>query len=127
MTPAHDATDYEIGQRHGLPMPTVIDYDGRIILPAWRIEPDAALRARFDVGRDALAKYVGLDRFAARTAIVADLEAAGALVRVEPYESTVPVSSRSVWPQNFPKRRFMRSIFRRKRWNLRTRMPSNWV
>ena len=39
----------------------------------------------------------------------------------------VPVSSRSVWPQNFPKRRFMRSIFRRKRWNLRTRMPSNWV
>ena len=95
VTPAHDTTDYEIGQRHGLPMPTVIDYDGRIIVPAWRIEPDAALRARFDVGRDALAKYVGLDRFAARTAIVADLEAAGALVRVEPYESTVPVSSRS--------------------------------
>ena len=95
VTPAHDTTDYEIGQRHGLPMPTVIDYDGRIIVPAWRIEPDAALRARFDAGRDALAKYVGLDRFAARTAIVADLEAAGALVRVEPYESTVPVSSRS--------------------------------
>jgi len=95
VTPAHDATDYEIGQRHGLPMPTVIDYDGRIIFPAWRVEPDAAMRARIDVGRDALAKYVGLDRFAARTAIVADLEAAGALERVEPYETTVPVSSRS--------------------------------
>jgi valyl-tRNA synthetase len=95
VTPAHDPTDYEIGQRHGLPMPTVIDYDGRIVAPVWRVEPDAATRARFDVGRDALANYVGLDRFEARKRIVADLEAAGALVRVEPHESTVPVSSRS--------------------------------
>lgn len=95
VTPAHDTTDYEIGQRHGLPMPTVIDYDGRIIAPAWRVEPDPAVRARFDVGRETLAKYVGLDRFAARTAIVADLQAAGALEKVEPNESTVPVSSRS--------------------------------
>ena len=95
VTPAHDATDYEIGQRHQLPMPTVIDYDGRIIAPAWRVEPDDATRARFDVGLDALRKYVGMDRFAARKAIVADLETAGSLVRVEPYETTKPVSSRS--------------------------------
>jgi valyl-tRNA synthetase len=95
VTPAHDATDYEIGQRHNLPMPTVIDYDGRIIAPAWRVEPDAGTRARIDVGRAALEKYVGMDRFAARKLLVADLEAAGALVRVEPYETTVPVSSRS--------------------------------
>ena len=95
VTPAHDATDYEIGERHGLPMPTVIDYDGRVIAPVWRVEPDAATRARFDVGREALAKYVGMDRFAARKVLVADLEAAGALERVEPYETTVPVSSRS--------------------------------
>ncbi len=95
VTPAHDATDYEIGQRHNLPMPTVIDYDGRIVAPVWRVEPDAATRARLDVGREALAKYVGLDRFDARKVLVADLEAAGALVRVEPYETTVPVSSRS--------------------------------
>ena len=95
VTPAHDPTDYEIGQRHNLPMPTVIDYDGRIIAPAWRVEPDAAMRARLDVGRDALAKYIGMDRFAARKVLVADLEAVGALVRVEPYETTVPVSSRS--------------------------------
>jgi valyl-tRNA synthetase len=95
VTPAHDATDYEIGQRHGLPMPTVIDYDGRIIAPVWRVEPDAAVRARFDIGREALAKYIGMDRFAARKSLVADLEAVGALVRVEPYETTVPVSSRS--------------------------------
>jgi valyl-tRNA synthetase len=95
VTPAHDATDYEIGQRHNLPMPTVIDYDGRIIAPVWRVEPDAATRAQLDVGLDALAKYIGMDRFAARKAIVADLEAAGALVRVEAYETTVPISSRS--------------------------------
>jgi len=95
VTPAHDATDYEIGQRHGLPMPTVIDYDGRMIAPVWRVEPDAAVRARFNVGHEALAKYIGMDRFAARKVLVADLEAAGALVRVEPYATTVPVSSRS--------------------------------
>jgi valyl-tRNA synthetase len=95
VTPAHDATDYEIGGRHGLPMPTVIDYDGRIIQPAWRVEPDAATRAHFEVGREALARYAGLDRFEARKRIVADLETAGALERVEPYETTVPVSSRS--------------------------------
>jgi valyl-tRNA synthetase len=95
VTPAHDQTDYEIGGRHRLPMPTVIDYDGRIIEPTWRIEPDPATRARFDVGRDAIRKYVGMDRFEARKAIVADLDAAGALERVEPYETTVPVSSRS--------------------------------
>ncbi len=95
VTPAHDATDYEIGQRHNLPMPTVIDYDGRMIAPVWRVEPDAAVRAQFNVGHEALAKYVGMDRFAARKVLVADLEAAGALERVEPYETTVPVSSRS--------------------------------
>ncbi len=95
VTPAHDATDYEIGQRHNLPMPTVIDYDGRIIAPAWRVEPDDATRAQLDVGLEAMRKYIGMDRFAARKAIVADLDAAGALVRVEPYETTVPVSSRS--------------------------------
>jgi valyl-tRNA synthetase len=95
VTPAHDATDYEIGQRHGLPMPTVIDYDGRMIAPVWRVEPDPAVRARFDIGSEALAKYIGMDRFAARKSLVADLEAAGALVRVEPYVTTVPVSSRS--------------------------------
>lgn len=95
VTPAHDFTDYEIGQRHGLPMPTVIDYDGRIIAPIWRIEPDPATRAHVEIGADVLARYVGMDRFDARAEIVRDLEAAGALVRTEAYETTVPVSERS--------------------------------
>jgi valyl-tRNA synthetase len=95
VTPAHDHTDYEIGQRHGLPMPTVIDYDGRIIEPAWRIDPGPEVRARFDIGLAALAKYVGLDRAEARARIVADLDAAGALVGTQPYATTLPISSRS--------------------------------
>jgi len=95
VTPAHDHTDYEIGERHGLPMPTVIDYDGRVIEPAWRVDPGAAVRAAFDVGLDALRRYAGMDRFDARRAIVDDLAAAGALVNVEPHAGTLPISSRS--------------------------------
>jgi valyl-tRNA synthetase len=95
VTPAHDHTDYEIGQRHGLPMPTVIDYDGRIVEPAWHIDPGPELRAAFETGLDALRTYAGMDRFAARKAIVADLAAAGVLLNEQPYETTLPISSRS--------------------------------
>jgi valyl-tRNA synthetase len=95
VTPAHDQTDYEIGQRHGLPMPTVIDYDGRISVPLWRYEETAERRAPIDAQAPRMAAYVGLDRFAARTRLVADLRDAGALVKEEPYHTTVPVSSRS--------------------------------
>ncbi|HTV73908.1 MAG TPA: valine--tRNA ligase [Candidatus Acidoferrales bacterium] len=76
VTPAHDPTDYEIGQRHALEMPTVIDFDARITAQA-------------------PAAYRGLDRFEARRRIVADLESAGHLVAVEPHRHKVPVSSRS--------------------------------
>ncbi len=48
VTPAHDQTDYEIGQRHGLPMPTVIDFDGRIAAPIWRYDETAEKRAPID-------------------------------------------------------------------------------
>ncbi len=76
VTPAHDATDYEIGLRHTLPMPTVIDFAGRMT-------------------GDVPPSYEGLDRFAARTAVVADLASSGALVNEEPYTTKVPVSSRT--------------------------------
>jgi len=76
VTPAHDPTDNAIGERHALPMPTVIGFDGKMtgdIPPA----------------------YAGLDRFDARTAIVRDLDALGVLVSTTPRRHTVPVSSRS--------------------------------
>lgn len=76
VTPAHDAIDNEIGHRHGLEMPMVIGFDGRITDEA----PPA---------------YRGLDRFEARKRIVADLEAHGFLVRTEPHRLNVPISSRS--------------------------------
>ncbi|MFN2460440.1 MAG: valine--tRNA ligase [Candidatus Velthaea sp.] len=95
VTPAHDATDYDISRRHALEMPTVIDFDGRIIAPAWRIEPDAAARRRYAATAGAMGPYIGMDRIAARERIVADLNEAGALVRTEPYHTTVPVSDRS--------------------------------
>jgi valyl-tRNA synthetase len=76
VTPAHDPTDNEIGQRHNLEMPTVIGFDARIT-------------------QEAPAAYRGLERFEARRRIVADLEAAGFLVATEPHRHSVPVSSRS--------------------------------
>jgi valyl-tRNA synthetase len=76
LTPAHDFNDYEVGQRHGLPMINVLTADARI-------------------GDGAPARYHGLDRFEARQRVVADLEAAGLLERVEPHRLTVPRGDRS--------------------------------
>ena len=76
VTPAHDPLDNEIGDRHGLPMPSVIGFDGTMtdeVPPAYR----------------------GLDRFAARDAVVKDLTAQGLLVRIESHRYSVPLSSRS--------------------------------
>ena len=70
VTPAHDANDFEMGQRHGL-APLV--HHGR---------PTGA-------STTTAARYAGLDRFEARKRIVADLEAQGLLVKTEPYR--VPV------------------------------------
>jgi len=95
VTPAHDQTDYEIGQRHELPMPTVIDYDGRIAAPLWRYDEKPERRAPIDAQAPRMAQFVGLDRFAARTVIVGALRKAGALVKEEPYRTTAPTSSRS--------------------------------
>ena len=99
VTPGHDATDYEIGRRHSLAMPTIIDFDGTICAPTWRDANDAPVdetqRALWDDAAARMKTYVGLDRFAARKTIVEDLRASGALVREEPYRTKVPISSRS--------------------------------
>ncbi|HUZ49409.1 MAG TPA: valine--tRNA ligase [Candidatus Dormibacteraeota bacterium] len=78
VTPAHDATDYEIGLRHDLPMPTVIDFDAKIT------------GAQISVG-----PYQGLDRYEARKRIVEDLRTGGLLVAEEAYRHAVSVSERS--------------------------------
>jgi valyl-tRNA synthetase len=76
ITPAHDFNDYEIGKRHGLAMINVLT-------------ADAALNDQVP------AAYRGLDRFEARKRIVADLEAAGLLEKVEAHTLPVPRGDRS--------------------------------
>ncbi len=76
LTPAHDFNDYEVGQRRGLPLLNVLTADARI-------------------NDEAPAAYRGLDRFEARKRIVADLEAAGLLDKVEPHRLTIPRGDRS--------------------------------
>ncbi len=78
VTPAHDATDYEIGLRHELPMPSIMNLDGTISGAEVHAGP-----------------YAGLDRFEARARIVADLRAHALLVAEEPYRHAVATSSRS--------------------------------
>ena len=79
ITPAHDPNDFEVGRRHGLDLVSVIDRAGRINDNA----PEA---------------YRGLDRFAARQRIVADLEAQGLVAATEPLTHTVPHGDRSGTP-----------------------------
>jgi len=76
VTPAHDANDYAVGQRHQLPIIGVLTLDAKIN----------------DHGPEA---YRGLDRFDARKAIVADLEAAGLLVEVKKHKLMVPRCART--------------------------------
>ncbi len=69
ITPAHDPNDFEVGQRHNLPIINVMTDDAKIV--------------------DDYPKYAGMDRFEARKAIVEDLEAGGFLVSVEDHEHNV--------------------------------------
>ena len=69
MTPAHDPNDFEVGLRHNLEVIRVLDDNGKV--------------------NELGGKYQGLDRYEARKAIVADLEAGGYLVRVEDYSHNV--------------------------------------
>ncbi len=76
ITPAHDANDFEVGKRHALAMPVVIDETGTV-----REVADAAGRVP--------EAFRGLDRVVARKKFVAALEAAGALVKVEQHRNSV--------------------------------------
>ena len=79
VTPAHDSVDFEIGQRHNLPIIDVLRSDGRINCPT---EPELN----------------GLDRFKARERAAELLQARGVLAKTEPYENNVGFSDRSDVP-----------------------------
>ena len=76
ITPAHDFNDFEVGRRHNLPMVNIFDKDAKLNDEA----PEA---------------YRGMDRFAARKAIVADLEAQGLVEKIDPHTLMVPYGDRS--------------------------------
>ncbi|MBU6419270.1 MAG: valine--tRNA ligase [Proteobacteria bacterium] len=83
ITPAHDFNDFEVGKRHGLPMPSMLDRQGRITLAELGEVPDF------------VRSLEGMDRFAARKLIVAELEAREQLVEVKPHQNMVPYGDRS--------------------------------
>lgn len=74
ITPAHDPNDFEVGLRHNLPIINVLTEDAKITSD--------------------YPKYAGMDRYEARKAIVADLEAENALIKVEDYNHNVGVCYR---------------------------------
>ncbi|MDM8559524.1 valine--tRNA ligase [Candidatus Parabeggiatoa sp. HSG14] len=76
ITPAHDFNDYEVGQRHNLPIINILTVDAKL-------------------NENAPKAYQGMDRFAARKQIVADLEKAGLLVEIKPHKLMVPRGDRS--------------------------------
>ncbi|MBO5852262.1 MAG: valine--tRNA ligase [Clostridia bacterium] len=69
ITPAHDPNDFEVGLRHNLPVINVMTDDAKI--------------------NELGGKYQGMERYEARKAIVADLEAEGFLVKIEPLKHNV--------------------------------------
>ena len=76
VTPAHDANDYAVGQRHKLPIIGVLTLDA-------------------EINDNAPTKYRGLDRFAARKQVVADLDALGQLVETKKHKLVVPRCERT--------------------------------
>jgi valyl-tRNA synthetase len=74
ITPGHDPNDYEIGQRHGLPVLSMLDREAKVT----------------QVG----GPYAGLDRFDCREKLWADMKRAGLVIKEEPYTLNVPRSQR---------------------------------
>jgi valyl-tRNA synthetase len=75
VTPAHDPNDFAIGKRHNLPQLAILDETAHVLLPG--------------------SPYHGMDRYAAREKIVADLEARGLLVAVKDHTFAIALSQRS--------------------------------
>jgi valyl-tRNA synthetase len=110
VTPAHDFNDYAVAQRHKLDMPCILTLDGKIIgrhadtTQSFRFdyvaEKQAGVRSLADYQdlsyEDSIPNsYRGLDRFAARKQIVADLEEAGLLEKTEKHKLKVPRGDRT--------------------------------
>ncbi|MDT8871275.1 valine--tRNA ligase [Komagataeibacter rhaeticus] len=92
ITPAHDFNDFEVGRRHRLDMPSVLDEEARITLA----EIEGELRAEEGLADPAFVRTLeGMPRDAARKAMVAELERLEWLEKIEPHTNQVPHAERS--------------------------------
>ncbi|GAA3610967.1 valine--tRNA ligase [Gibbsiella greigii] len=92
ITPAHDFNDYEVGKRHGLPMINILTFDGDIRQEAEVF--DTLGEASQLYSSEIPAPFRGLERFAARKAIVAAFDELGLLAEIKPHDLTVPYGDR---------------------------------
>jgi len=92
ITPAHDFNDYEVGQRHQLAMANILTFNGDIRSQAEVFNHDGTLNTELEVAIPE--QFQQLERFAARKAIVAELENLGLLVKIEENDMTVPYGDR---------------------------------
>ena len=92
VTPAHDFNDYEVGKRCGLPMINIFTFNADVRETAQVFNTDGSVNT--DVEASIPEKYRGMERFAARKAIVADFEAAGLLQEIKDHDLTVPYGDR---------------------------------
>ncbi|MGF6189039.1 valine--tRNA ligase [Serratia sp. 2723] len=92
ITPAHDFNDYEVGKRHGLPMINILSFDGDILEVAEVF--DTLGEASTAYSGELPAQFRGLERFAARKAVVAAFDELGLLEEIKPHDLTVPYGDR---------------------------------
>ncbi|WP_133405768.1 valine--tRNA ligase [Parashewanella tropica] len=93
ITPAHDFNDYEVGKRHQLPMFNIMTIDAAIRSEAEVVNTDGTINK--DIDGSLPQEFAGMERFAARKAIVAEFERIGLLEKIEPHGLKVPYGDRS--------------------------------
>lgn len=92
ITPAHDFNDYEVGKRHSLPMINILTFNADIRDSA---EVFTTNGEESDVySAEIPAKYQGMERFAARKAIVAEFDELGLLEEIKDHDLTIPYGDR---------------------------------
>jgi valyl-tRNA synthetase len=95
ITPAHDFNDFEVGRRHELPMPSVLDRQANVTLE----EIEDVLRPVPGVADPEFVRSLaGQSRFAARAAIIAELERLELLEKIEPHINQIPHGDRGGVP-----------------------------
>ncbi|MDX6915985.1 valine--tRNA ligase [Pectobacterium carotovorum] len=92
ITPAHDFNDYEVGKRHQLPMVNILTFDGDIRQNAEVFDTNGEASTVYS--SDIPEAFQGLERFAARKALVAAFDELGLLEEIKAHDLTVPYGDR---------------------------------